>query len=371
MIKRYLGNYKTFKCIADKCPDTCCSGWAIEIDEESYDRYEKLIAGKKEQGKILENKIDWKESCFKQQPNGDCAFLRQDGLCQMQKSLGEEMLCMTCDLYPRHMEEFPEVREYSLSVSCPEVAKELLKQKDKLIIIVEEEKGEKEEYDDFNALLYEKLLTCRKIIFTILQNREWTFETRANAVLEMMSSVQDQIDEGELESCDEKLETFLDDFSESKKRTIHKETKESWMLEQSNFELLFELEPLRKSFREFLKVAKKTLFEKSREELLELQKQFEDLHPDWEIWCEQLSVYFIYTYFCGAVYDDYVFSMAAQAVYNTAMIKLLWIAKWIMKTEPITSEEAATIVYQYSRELEHSNENMILLEQLLDSNGST
>lgn len=57
------------------------------------------------------------------------------------------------------------------------------------------------------------------------------------------------------------------------------------------------------------------------------------LHPEWEIRCEQISVYFIYTYFCGAAYDDYVYAMAAQAVYNAYMIKLLWIAKVKEKKE--------------------------------------
>ena len=35
MIKRYLGDYYNFTCIADRCPATCCSGWAIEIDDDA------------------------------------------------------------------------------------------------------------------------------------------------------------------------------------------------------------------------------------------------------------------------------------------------------------------------------------------------
>ncbi|MFR2994534.1 hypothetical protein [Sellimonas intestinalis] len=30
--------------------------------------------------------------------------------------------------------------------------------------------------------------------------------------------------------------------------------------------------------------------------------------PDWQIQEEQLLVYWIYTYFCGAVYDDEIFT---------------------------------------------------------------
>lgn len=28
--------YDDFKCIADKCIDSCCIGWRISIDKESY-----------------------------------------------------------------------------------------------------------------------------------------------------------------------------------------------------------------------------------------------------------------------------------------------------------------------------------------------
>ena len=35
--------YDEFKCIADKCPDTCCAGWQIVIDEETLDKYQTFV----------------------------------------------------------------------------------------------------------------------------------------------------------------------------------------------------------------------------------------------------------------------------------------------------------------------------------------
>ena len=32
--------YDSFVCTAGDCPDTCCAGWQIMIDEESLERYE-------------------------------------------------------------------------------------------------------------------------------------------------------------------------------------------------------------------------------------------------------------------------------------------------------------------------------------------
>ena len=42
-------------------------------------------------------------------------MLAESGLCDLQSNLGEEYLCDTCRLYPRHTEEFLDLREYSRS----------------------------------------------------------------------------------------------------------------------------------------------------------------------------------------------------------------------------------------------------------------
>ena len=34
--------FKQFKCIASECEDTCCAGWEIVIDDETYDMYKSV-----------------------------------------------------------------------------------------------------------------------------------------------------------------------------------------------------------------------------------------------------------------------------------------------------------------------------------------
>ncbi|MEI3218527.1 MAG: flagellin lysine-N-methylase [Lachnoclostridium sp.] len=63
---------------------------------------------------------------FRQDSEKRCAFLNDDNLCDLYTELGKDSLCKTCSPYPRHVEEFEGVREITLSVSCPEVAKILL-----------------------------------------------------------------------------------------------------------------------------------------------------------------------------------------------------------------------------------------------------
>ena len=34
--------YQNFRCIAGACPDTCCRGWAIVVDDEAWEKYQSL-----------------------------------------------------------------------------------------------------------------------------------------------------------------------------------------------------------------------------------------------------------------------------------------------------------------------------------------
>ena len=111
--------YKQFRCIADKCPDTCCAGWQIMIDNRSLKKYSKVKGGF---GNRLQNGIDWKVHAFLQQ-GGRCEFLNEDNLCDIYKECGANMLCRTCQNYPRHTEEFEGLREISLSLSCPAICR--------------------------------------------------------------------------------------------------------------------------------------------------------------------------------------------------------------------------------------------------------
>ena len=99
--------YNEFKCIADKCPDTCCAGWQIVIDDETLDKYS---SEKDEFSHRLKNSIDWAEGVFHQN-NGRCAMLNDNNLCDLVTAKGEGALCKTCHMYPRHIEEFEGVRE--------------------------------------------------------------------------------------------------------------------------------------------------------------------------------------------------------------------------------------------------------------------
>ena len=115
--------YTEFHCTASACEDTCCAGWQIVIDKKSLKKY-KTVKGSFR--RRLRRGTDWKEQVFRQKEEKRCAFLNDENLCDLYTALGNANLCRTCRRYPRHIEEFEGVREITLSLSCPEVAKILM-----------------------------------------------------------------------------------------------------------------------------------------------------------------------------------------------------------------------------------------------------
>lgn len=101
--------YKEFSCIAGACPDTCCAGWQIVIDDQTLKKYQHFKGPFRNR---LHNDIDWKQHVFRQY-NRRCAFLNEENLCDIYTEAGPEMFCRTCRNYPRHIEEFEGLREIS------------------------------------------------------------------------------------------------------------------------------------------------------------------------------------------------------------------------------------------------------------------
>ena len=92
MILRVPSYYKTFQCIADKCEHSCCIGWEIDIDEDSYDYYMGIEGAFGERLKEQTVTEDGEHS-FVLRKNGWCPFLDQNKLCDIYSELGEEALC--------------------------------------------------------------------------------------------------------------------------------------------------------------------------------------------------------------------------------------------------------------------------------------
>lgn len=138
--------FNKFQCIGGICEDNCCIGWDVEIDRETYKNYEKvedkmLSALFRESIYINEDvynpEIDY--AIVKLRKGNRCPFLNEENFCKIQRQLGEFFLSNVCATYPRIFNEVNGVIECSATVSCPEVAKLLLGNKEKMRFLFKQE----------------------------------------------------------------------------------------------------------------------------------------------------------------------------------------------------------------------------------------
>ena len=185
----YPDYYKKFVCTGSACNDNCCAaGWQIAIDEESLKMYSTMEG---DVGVRIRNSINWETGLFEQFA-GKCALLNENGLCDVYCDAGEDKMCILCQRYPRHYEEYENLREISLSISCPEAAKIVLTQKDKVGFYTEEDDTE-EEYEDFDYLMFTKLQEIRELLFKVAQNRDISIKYRMAVILTMVHEIQNKI----------------------------------------------------------------------------------------------------------------------------------------------------------------------------------
>ncbi len=367
-VPKYLNK---FKCIADKCEDTCCAGWEIVIDEETYDYYENLSGsfGERLRSEIIN---DGEDNIFVLK-NGNCAFLNENKLCDIYNELGEDGLCYTCKKYPRYMEEFGNLREIGISLSCPEAARIMLGDSNKMEFELNENDEFITSYNDIDAMLFIDLMQCRNIIFNILQNGNIDLNIRAAIILDFAKEVQDKIDEDDLTSLKTIKERYMDKnfinkTSDDLNKTIR--DKEQWYTDIEEYFYVFKgLKHINNN--DPLGLDKVLYYIKSSAEnkdiYLDKYKEFKKFYKDNMYKFENILVYFVFRYFMKSVFDYDVAAKVKTAVVSYLIIKQLCVVRWI-ESGDLSDEDIVDISHTYSKDIEHLEENIDTLADIFKMN---
>lgn len=368
--------YDAFRCIANQCPETCCAGWQIVIDEDSLEKYSRI---ENSFGNRIRNSVDWTEGIFYQYDRR-CAFLNEQNLCDLQSELGEEALCDTCRRYPRHVEEYEGLREYSLSLSCPVAAAMILQEKEP-VTFQEWETNEEDEFEEFDFLMFTQLEDARDVIFQIIQNREIDLRIRMKKILNFARKLQSCINEERSYDVDGIIEFYRVWSEEGWRKDREKEENgENEAAEEipydrmvKNFSVFYKMEHLHSKWTKRLDDTWKVLYEKGESYYRDIWNQFHIAYgyhsvnkKEWERTGEQLLMFFVYTYFCGAVYDDMIYTKIALSVFSVVWIQEFFMVLWITRQGKVSMGEMIETAYSYAREVEHSDLNLDILEEWLD-----
>jgi lysine-N-methylase len=120
---------RKFACIGGACEDTCCKGWQVNVDEETYKKYRRcsdpalLVQLTTNVTRNRKNPTPAHFAKIRLNADASCPFLDTERLCSIQKQLGEEYLSVTCASYPRVWNSVNGLLEESMTMACPEAAR--------------------------------------------------------------------------------------------------------------------------------------------------------------------------------------------------------------------------------------------------------
>ena len=350
--------YDKFRCIGGDCADSCCIGWELDIDEESYENYKKVQGefGKRLRESMLNGseETDWCNT-FKLKGNR-CPFLNDKNLCEIYINLGEKSLCKVCTEYPRFTVEYENTKEKSMALSCEVVGMLVFNREDK-IKFIEKEIPDEEISEECVPLFVEEIEYIRDRSIDILQDRTKGIYERIKLFLSFVWMAQEVINEGgEDENLIEVLKNLDIVCPKYSKGDI------SSFLEEVCY-LLGELYILGEEWLEVFSEFKSELneevinkFEKCRNEIKML-----------DTWYENIMVYFVFRYFTKGVYDCDVISRAKFAFLGFFTIRGLAALRY-KRLENFDVNDMIMAAKSYSKEVEHSEGNIAyLMEEFLFS----
>lgn len=155
--------FDQFHCIADRCPDSCCQEWEVQVDPDTAAYYLQLEGplGDRLRQVLREEDGETRMALV----GSRCPMWREDGLCRIQAELGEAALCKTCREYPRLTHDYGSFLEYGLSLSCPEAARLILHAPPSPRMIVQDAPSEA----DWDNEDLEMLLSSRQTALELLR----------------------------------------------------------------------------------------------------------------------------------------------------------------------------------------------------------
>lgn len=350
--------YEDFKCIGGKCTDSCCIGWELDIDEESYEAYKKVGGdfGKRLRESMVDGS-DETEECNTFRLNGDrCPFLNEKNLCDIYIHLGEKSLCKVCTEYPRFTVEYDNTREKSMALSCEVVGKLLFEREDR-VTFIEKEIPYEEIFEECLPMFVKEIEYIRDRSIAILQNRTDDIYDRIKMFLCFVSKAQEIINEG---SEDENLIELLENLDIDCPNFKSGELKP--FIEEVCY-LLGELYVLGDEWTEVFSEFKSKLNE---EVIYEFEKYRKD-NKMLDLWYENIMVYFVFRYFTKGVYDCDVISRAKFAFLGFFAIRGLAAIRY-QNLRKFDITDMIMVAKAYSKEVEHSEGNIAyLMEEFLFS----
>lgn len=318
--------YDKFKCIADKCTDSCCIGWEIDVDETAFEKYQRMQSplGEEIRSKIIKSEDGC--YCYELEEKDRCPFLDGNNLCRLIIASGDcSLLCDICREHPRFYEWFVGVTECGLGLCCEEVCRVLL-ENEAPFSLVEESDGEeiiletKEDVAESDFYIF--LSSFREKLFEILFSKDMSFEEKLVKVLSETEAF-----------CGEEIKIR----SYNNSLAIYKKT-----------------EPIDEKWTEYI-----NMLSENYKKALKFEKEFQKKTKG-DMLYSKILAYILYRHFSKAAFDKSIKERICFAVEGVRFIYLCDMKTYFEKGE-LTLKDRIDNLKNWSKQIEYSDENTELL----------
>lgn len=379
--------YKDFRCIAGACTDTCCAGWDVDVDKNSY-KYYKTVKGAfgKRLKSVMVPSQDG-ECTFTLKEGGRCPFLNDDNLCDLYIELGEDKLCETCAEFPRFINDYGNIREIGIAPSCKTAGELMFSYKDELTFDTVEDNSLIPEPNDIDAYTYMQLRQARIVAFGIISDRDISIFERLMLYLNYAKRIQKHLDAERDELiagvakrfCGPDYREKLLDKLKSRDAVLPDKLQDGDTVKSTpEVRKLYGnrlIKGLRHFFDDFkgmevinpdwnIHVARVRQFLDGLADDSELAAVMKDYHAGSEAFAheyEQLAMYYVYRYMLDAVNDYDVLLKAKNAVIGILAVDIMAAANRAAGQQSDFRKPDFTmrvdIAHLYSRQFEHSYYN--------------
>ena len=369
----YPSYYSQFHCIGGSCPDSCCIGWEVDIDEETYNYYKSLKGpfGDRLRAHIREDGTD---RYFPLCEGGRCPFLNRENLCDIITQLGEESLAQVCMEYPRYFLEKGDYEQIDLSLSCMELGRIFFEDPDPIEYIREEMPDADADANPIpDTALNGRLvhvLDIRDDCIAILEDRSRTLADRFLEVLHLYGPGSCHNESPGMQTSPNHTDCAgdqADGIRLTRLPALFEQMSRLEVLDSRWTDLLTEM---RLQFSEYPdgSLPDVTIAEFVRQPLL-WQELSQCARGKLAVWFEKLGCYFCFRYITDSCFQPARHTGAGITVpaihfcaKSVCFLYLMCISRYLKSGKHFGIQDMIDLAHLYSREVEHSDENVEYLK---------
>lgn len=361
-----------FQCIGGKCEDSCCIGWDIDIDKETFKKYHKVTD--EAMKKMFQKNVHNNEYCtnkdldygrVKLSKTKRCPFLDDENYCLIQGKFGEDYLSSVCSQFPRVLNKVDNHYEISLDVACPEAARIILGSKEK-IEFKESEKSlgkyimsgvldtRASEFKDTPIKYFKEI---RDFSIKIIQNRNLKFSSRLYVLGNFLNELED------IES--DEIEEFISEYDIENEAESYKRERMNYALQISFLKNIIDsLDILNENDSHKFKMYTKELMQgyniKDNEEIIENKEKYinafekyteEYIESNSHIF-ESYMVNFIYNNLFPFSESDCMFDGYILLLFRYSLMRFYLVGKYIYNGKD-SVEDMVEFIQVFAKAVEH------------------